>query len=81
MDVKVVEEAAIAQAHAALMGALKFAGMRPSDLARRLGCTQPNVNRMFTANLTVRTLARVFAACGYRIEIVARRECDMEAGK
>ncbi len=60
----------------ALIKARSEAGMSQSDVAERLGVTQPAVARMESGkNVSIKTLRRYAAAVGKPIQIVIRPQC------
>jgi transcriptional regulator with XRE-family HTH domain len=63
------EEIALAMAQSALQGALNDSGLRRSDVAARLKVSRPFITKMLRGdyNLTVKSMARVFAACGFEV--------------
>ena len=67
VDIELMEETAIALAQSTLCNAMERAGISKSDLARRMGCNRSLVTRILTGshNLTVRTMARALAVCGF----------------
>ena len=66
-DLGVVEETALAMAQATISNAMAASGVTRAELARRLECPRSTVTRMLSGghNLTVKTMARVLAACGH----------------
>ena len=64
-----LEETAIATAQAILQNCMDAARINKAALAERMGCTRAFVTQMMKGdhNLTVRTLARAMAACGYEV--------------
>ncbi|MBQ4567194.1 MAG: XRE family transcriptional regulator [Desulfovibrio sp.] len=60
----------------ALIKARSEAGMSQSDVAARLGVTQPAVARMESGkNVSIKTLRRYATAVGKKIQIVIRPQC------
>jgi len=70
IDIEVLEESALAQAQATIESAIKYAGVSRADLARRMDCHRSFVTRMMSGdhNLTVKTMTRALAACGFEVE-------------
>ncbi|WP_170216377.1 helix-turn-helix domain-containing protein [Allostella humosa] len=61
------EEALIADVQFAIHNLLEIKDLKPVDLARILGITEPRVSQIFRdepTNLTLRTIARIFHALG-----------------
>jgi transcriptional regulator with XRE-family HTH domain len=82
-DVEVLEESALAMAQSTIQNAIQEAGISQSDLARRMDRNRSMVSRMLTGshNLTVKTMARALAACGFearfqRVPVVWNWEAD-----
>lgn len=69
IDIDVLEESAIAAAQSTIYNAMEAAGISKSELARRMGCNRSLITRILTGshNLTVRTMARSLAACGFEM--------------
>jgi hypothetical protein len=69
IDLDVFEETALAMAQAEIQNALNESSLRRTDLALRLGKPRSFVSKILggSHNLTIRTMARVFAACGYEL--------------
>lgn len=68
-DVDVVVESSLAMAQATLQKAMRERGLRNADLAKLLNRPRPFISRIMSGshNLTVKTLARVLAVCGYEL--------------
>jgi transcriptional regulator with XRE-family HTH domain len=69
VDIEVLEESALAMAQSTIQGAINAAGISKADLARKIGCNRSFVSRMLAGshNLTVKTMARTLAACGFEV--------------
>jgi transcriptional regulator with XRE-family HTH domain len=69
IDVEILEESALAMAQSTIQGAINAAGVSKADLARKIGCNRSYISRMLTGshNLTVKTMARTLAACGFEV--------------
>jgi hypothetical protein len=73
VDIDVLEESALAMAQSTIQKAINESGVSRSDLARRMQCHRSFVSRMLTGshNLTVKTMARSLAACGFEVRFQA----------
>jgi transcriptional regulator with XRE-family HTH domain len=73
VDIEVLEESALAMAQSTIQNAINESGISRSDLARRMQCHRSFVSRMLTGNhnLTVKTMARSMAACGFEVRFKA----------
>ena len=60
-------------AQSTIQKAINESGVSRSDLARRMQCHRSFVSRMLTGshNLTVKTMARSLAACGFEVRFEA----------
>ncbi len=69
IDVDVVVESALAMAQATIQKAMREREVRNSELAIRLGTPRSYISKMLSGghNLTVKTLARALAVCGYEL--------------
>lgn len=69
-DVDVIVESSLAMAQATLQNAMDESGLRNSDLAKLLKRPRSFVSRIMSGshNLTVKTLARALAVCGYELD-------------
>ena len=69
VDVEVLEESALVMAQATIQNAINESGIKRAELARRMKCDRSFVSRMMSGNhnLTVKTMARSLAACGFEI--------------
>ena len=74
-DVERLEEKALAVAQAAIAGAMRDAGLSQADLARNMSRPRSFITKMLRGehNLTIRTLARALAACGFEIDLKRTR--------
>lgn len=70
VDLDVVQESALAGAQATISNAMKAAGMKPTELAKKLGWDRSAVSRIMSGrhNLTVKTFALALAGCGYKLK-------------
>jgi transcriptional regulator with XRE-family HTH domain len=68
-DVDVIVESSLAMAQATIENAMKDRNLRNADLAQRLNRPRSFVSRIMRGshNLTVKTLARALAVCGYEL--------------
>lgn len=68
-DMAVLEEAALAMAQSTIQNAMNDSGLNRSELARRMECDRSFVSRMLSGghNLTIKTMAKSLAACGFEI--------------
>lgn len=68
-DIEVLEELALAMAQATIQNAIDKAGVSKSEIARRMNCDRSFVSRILSGNhnLTVKTMARSLAACGFEV--------------
>ncbi len=73
VDIEVLEESALAMAQSTIQNAINESGISRSDLARKMQCHRSFVSRMLTGNhnLTVKTMARSMAACGFEVRFKA----------
>ncbi len=69
VDLDVIVESALAGAQATIHKAMKESKVRNADLAARLERPRSFISKMLSGshNLTVRTLARAMAVCGYEL--------------
>lgn len=69
VDFGVLEESALAMAQSTIQNAIGESRISRSELARRMQCDRSFVSRMLKGshNLTVRTMARSLAACGFEV--------------
>jgi hypothetical protein len=69
VDVDVIVESALAMAQATIQKAMREGEVRNVDLATRLGRPRSFISKMLSGshNLTVKTLARALAVCGYEL--------------
>jgi DNA-binding phage protein len=68
-DIEVLEESALAMAQSTIQNAINESGLNRAELARRMQCNRSFVSRMLTGghNLTIKTMARSMAACGFEV--------------
>jgi hypothetical protein len=69
VDIGILEESALAMAQATIQNVMNESGVSKAELARRMHCDRSFVTRMLTGshNLTVKTMARSLAACGFEV--------------
>jgi plasmid maintenance system antidote protein VapI len=69
VDPDIVEETALAMAQAEIQNAMDESALRQTDLAMRLGKPRSFISKILSGNhnLTIRTMARLFAACGFEL--------------
>ncbi len=69
VDVELLEEAALAMAQSTIQNAINQAGISKADLARKMERPRSFVSLMLSGrhNLTIRTMSRALAACGFAI--------------
>ncbi len=69
VDTGILEESALAMAQATIQNVMNESGVSKAELARRMECDRSFVTRMLTGshNLTVKTMARSLAACGFEV--------------
>ena len=68
-DIEVLEEAALAMAQSVIQNAIDESGVTRAEMARRMDRDRSFVSRMLSGshNLTVKTMARSLAACGFEV--------------
>jgi len=69
VDFEVIVESSLAMAQATIEKAMKEGNVRNADLAERLVRPRSFISKMLSGshNLTVKTLARALAVCGYEL--------------
>jgi transcriptional regulator with XRE-family HTH domain len=69
-DIEVLSESALAMAQATIQRAMVQSKISKATLARKMDTPRSFISRMLSGshNLTVKTMARALAACGYEIE-------------
>jgi transcriptional regulator with XRE-family HTH domain len=69
IDSGILEESALAMAQSTIQNAINQAGISRADLARNMECGRSFISRMLTGNhnLTIRTMARALASCGFEV--------------
>ncbi len=69
IDTDVVAETALAIAQSTICNAMKEREFSNAELARRMGSSRSFVTRMLSGshNLTIRTLAKALAVCGFEV--------------
>jgi transcriptional regulator with XRE-family HTH domain len=70
VDLDIIEEAALAAAQSTIHNAITKSGISRSEMARRMGRNRSFITHMMKGahNLTVKTLARSLAVCGYEVK-------------
>jgi transcriptional regulator with XRE-family HTH domain len=73
IDIEVLEESALAMAQSTIQNAIIDAGISKSDLARRMEIGRSGISRILSGshNLTIKTMARALAGCGYEVRFEA----------
>ncbi len=68
-DIEVLEEAALAMAQSVIQNAIGESGITRAEVARRMERDRSIISRMLSGshNLTVKTMARSLAACGFEV--------------
>lgn len=68
VDLDVLQEAALSMAQSTIQNAMDQTGLKPGQLAKRMGRHKSFVSRMLGGrhNLTVKTFALALGACGLR---------------
>src|ERR1700727_2093812 len=69
VDLEVIEESALAMAQSTIQAAVTKSGIARSEMARRMNRHRSHVSRLLTGdhNLTIKTMARSMAVCGFEI--------------
>lgn len=69
IDIGVLEESALASAQSTIQNAINQAQISKAALARKMDCHRSFVSRMLSGNhnLTIRTMSRALAACGFEV--------------
>lgn len=69
LNLDIFEETALAVAQAEIQDAMDKSCLRRTDLAMRLGKPRSFISKILGGNhnLTIRTMARLFAACGFEL--------------
>lgn len=69
VEVELLEEAALAMAQSTIQNAVNEAGISKADLARKMERPRSYVSLMLSGrhNLTIKTMSRALAACGFEI--------------
>lgn len=69
-DLEVLSESALAMAQATMQNAVDQSKISRATLARRMDAPRSFITRMLSGshNLTIKTMARCLAACGYEME-------------
>jgi transcriptional regulator with XRE-family HTH domain len=71
VDLDIIEESALAMAQSTIQNAINKSGISRSEMARRMGRNRSFISRMLTGshNLTVKTLAKSLAVCGFEVRL------------
>ena len=69
LDIEVLEESALAMAQSTIQHAMDESGMSKAELARKMNRNRSLVSHMLSGshNLTIKTMARSMAACGFEV--------------
>jgi len=69
VDIEVLEESALAMAQSTIQNAINESGLSRADLARRMDRNRSFISRILNGNhnLTIKTMARSMAACGFEV--------------
>jgi len=69
VDIGMLEESALAMAQSTIQNAINESGISRAEMARRMSCNRSFISRMLAGghNLTVKTMARSMAACGFEV--------------
>jgi hypothetical protein len=69
LDLDQMEEVALAMAQAEIENAVSCSGLKYSEVAERAERPRSFISKILRGNhnLTIRTMARMFAACGYEL--------------
>ncbi len=84
LDNLLVEERFLLQVQVAIQTLLNEKKLRYRDLAKRLGVSESRVSQMFGddgANLTIRTIARIFHQLGEEAAVVSQRSLGCLTGE
>ena len=68
-DIEVIEESALAMAQSTIQNAINESGITRTELARRMDRDKSFISRVLSGshNLTIKTMARSLAACGFEV--------------
>jgi transcriptional regulator with XRE-family HTH domain len=72
-DFEQAEEVTTAMAQSLIFQAMQGAGFTAAELARRLGVNRSRIPQILQQNMTLRTLARTLAACGYEVRFSLKK--------
>jgi transcriptional regulator with XRE-family HTH domain len=67
------EEMTTAMAQSLIHQAMRGADISASELARRMGVSRSRIPQLLLRNMTLRTLARALAACGYEARLTLKK--------
>jgi hypothetical protein len=69
IDLDIIEESALALAQSTIQNAITKSGVSRAEMARRMKCNRSLVSRLLSGshNLTVKTMARSLAVCGFEV--------------
>jgi hypothetical protein len=70
VDLDVLQESALSMAQSTIQNAMDEAGLKPAQLAKKMGQHRSFVSRMLNSrqNLTIKTFALALAGCGFRVQ-------------
>lgn len=70
VDLDILQESALAIAQSTIQNAMDARGLKPSELAAKMGRKRPFVSRMLRSNhnMTIKTFALAIGACGFRVK-------------
>jgi len=69
VDLDIIGESALAIAQSTIQNAITKSGISRAEMARRMKCNRSMISRLLTGshNLTVKTMARSMAVCGFEV--------------
>ena len=75
VDLDIIEESALAQAQSTIQNAIRRRGISRAEVARRMNRNRSFVSRILSGNhnLTIKTLARSLAVCGFEVRLQATK--------
>jgi len=73
VDLEVIEESALAMAQSTIQNAITKSGISRAEMARRMNRNRSFISRLLSGshNLTVKTMARGLAVCGFEVRFQA----------
>jgi transcriptional regulator with XRE-family HTH domain len=80
-ELEALEGITLAMAQSEIQAAMDEIGLKPFQVAERSGRPRPFISRILHGNhnLTIRTMARVFAACGFEVRFGRTPICATSA--